>query len=184
VVVRRRRSNRHGSGSTDRLGDVLDRELAGVAVVLHDGRVPASRATVDHVVVGPGGVWIVEANRSTGRVERRSPDGRRASDVRLFVDGRDQTKLAGSVAPHVATIRAMLDPIGFGEAPLHAVVCFTSADWGWFARPFRVLGTTVTSPAGLVQAVRADGNWNHNVIDIIAGHLGASLRASAGVAAR
>ena len=42
------------------------------AVVLHDRRIPGSRANVDHIVVSPGGVFMVESKSYTHEVGSRS----------------------------------------------------------------------------------------------------------------
>ncbi|HKO86518.1 MAG TPA: nuclease-related domain-containing protein [Actinomycetota bacterium] len=44
-------------------------------VVLHDLAVPGSRANIDHLVIGPGGVFVIDSKRYRGRL-RLDPDGR------------------------------------------------------------------------------------------------------------
>jgi Nuclease-related domain len=39
--------------------------------VLHDRAVPGSRANVDHVVIGPSGVWVVDSKTCRGRLRVR-----------------------------------------------------------------------------------------------------------------
>ncbi len=39
--------------------------------VLHDLAVPGSRANIDHLVIGPTGVWVVDTKTFRGRVEAR-----------------------------------------------------------------------------------------------------------------
>ena len=54
---------RHGreQGAEERVGAFLERELDDVAIVLHDLQVPGSPARVDHVVVAPTGIWVVDS---------------------------------------------------------------------------------------------------------------------------
>ncbi len=40
-------------------------------VVLHDRRVPGSRANIDHLVIGRTGVWVLDTKTSRGRVSSR-----------------------------------------------------------------------------------------------------------------
>jgi hypothetical protein len=55
------------------------RLLAGLErqgwVVLHDLAVPGSRANIDHLVVGPGGVFVIDSKQYRGRLQL-DPSGR------------------------------------------------------------------------------------------------------------
>jgi len=43
--------------------------------ILHDRRIPGSRANIDHIVVAPSGVWIIDAKRYSDQlVQRRGKD--------------------------------------------------------------------------------------------------------------
>jgi hypothetical protein len=44
-------------------------------VVLHDLAVPGSRANLDHLVIGPGGVFVVDSKQYRGRLQL-DPSGR------------------------------------------------------------------------------------------------------------
>jgi hypothetical protein len=61
-----------GERRTARLLDPLERH--GWAV-LHDLAVPGSRANIDHLVIGPGGVFVVDSKQYRGRL-RLDPSGR------------------------------------------------------------------------------------------------------------
>jgi Nuclease-related domain len=61
-----------GERRTARLLGSLERH--GWAV-LHDLAVPGSRANIDHLVIGPGGVFVIDSKRYRGRL-RRDPSGR------------------------------------------------------------------------------------------------------------
>jgi hypothetical protein len=54
-----------GERRTARLLDLLERH--GWAV-LHDLAVPGSRANIDHLVIGPGGVFVVDSKQYRGRL--------------------------------------------------------------------------------------------------------------------
>ena len=47
---------------------VLDELPAGRWAVLHDRRVPGSRANLDHLVIGPSGVWVIDTKATRARV--------------------------------------------------------------------------------------------------------------------
>jgi len=54
----------HGEAATALLLDQLGRRWA----VLHDLRIPGSRANVDHLVIGPTGVWMLDTKTTRARV--------------------------------------------------------------------------------------------------------------------
>jgi hypothetical protein len=39
--------------------------------ILHDVRVPGSRANIDHLVIGPSGLWVVDSKTTRARVRAR-----------------------------------------------------------------------------------------------------------------
>jgi hypothetical protein len=57
-----------GEASTAR---VLDGLPARRWVVRHDLRIPGSRANLDHLVIGPSGVWVVDTKTTRARVRAR-----------------------------------------------------------------------------------------------------------------
>jgi hypothetical protein len=76
--------------------------LAGVRV-LHDRRVPGSKANIDHLSVGPAGVFVIDAKQYSGALEKRDLRGWFRVDERLYVAGRDRTKLVEGVAGQADT---------------------------------------------------------------------------------
>jgi hypothetical protein len=52
---------RQGAEGEERLGHRLDQLTGEGFVILHDRRVPGSQANIDHLVVGPTGVFVVDA---------------------------------------------------------------------------------------------------------------------------
>jgi hypothetical protein len=71
----------------------LTNDLGEAAVVLHDRKVPNTRGNIDHLVIAPSGIWIVDAKNYNGKVEVRDCGGWFSTDLRLHVNNRDQTKL-------------------------------------------------------------------------------------------
>lgn len=64
-----------GASGEIRLANRLDRDLDGTATVLHDRKVPKTRGNIDHLVVAPTGIWIVDAKNYSGKVECRDVGG-------------------------------------------------------------------------------------------------------------
>ena len=164
-------------GGERRLTRLLATELAD-AVTLHDRKVPTTRGTLDHLVIAPSGIWLIDARRDTGEVECRSTGPFGSGEPRSFVDGRNQTRLVHAMGWQVAAVRAQLDMIGFGEVPVRPVICFTSSRWARRDFPFEACGVLVTWPAALVERIGTPGSLDVRLIDLVAGHLSSSLAAA------
>jgi hypothetical protein len=125
--------------------------------VLHDRRIPGRRANIDHLVVAPSGIWVIDAKHYTGVVSTRDVGGWRRRDHRLYVGRRDCTGLIAGMAPQVAAVTAALG----GWIPTDAVrsaICFVGAEWSLLATPLAVGGITVTWPEALVRRIgQVDG---------------------------
>jgi hypothetical protein len=65
---------RRGADGERRTACLLDRLTREGFVVFHDLAVPGSPANVDHLVIGPSGVFVVDSKQWTGSV-RRGSDG-------------------------------------------------------------------------------------------------------------
>ncbi|HEV2643357.1 MAG TPA: nuclease-related domain-containing protein [Candidatus Elarobacter sp.] len=128
-------------------------------VPLHDRRIPGSQTGIDHVVIAPSGVWIVDSRLSRGRIERR---GRRAN-ARLFVDRRDRTNLVAETVTLGDAVRAA---IAVREVPIHRVLCFRGAEWPFFAKSFELDGVWVMWPKALIDAIVDAGGRGLAVPDI------------------
>jgi hypothetical protein len=58
-------------------------------VVLHDRRLPGSSANIDHIAIGPSGVYVIETKNISGKVE--------VAGDRLFVSAHDRGKFLAEV---------------------------------------------------------------------------------------
>ena len=83
-----------GSEGERKLATHLERAIGGQAIMLHDRRIPGTRANIDHLVVAATGVWIVDAKSYRGKVEQRDVGGWFTTDKRLFAGGRDRSGLS------------------------------------------------------------------------------------------
>jgi hypothetical protein len=142
-----------GAVGEERLGAALNALTSRGASVLHDRRVPGTRANIDHIVVSPSRIWVVDAKRYTGEVNRRDVGTVFRRDVRLYVGRRDCTKLVTGMDKQVAAVRAALES---DRPPITPALCFVDAEWRLFARPFDVDGVLVTWPKALVTKIAND----------------------------
>src|SRR5690606_35761953 len=56
-----------GARGEELLGRRLDGLVDSGVCVLHDRRIPGTKANIDHIAVCPGGVFVVDAKRYRGR---------------------------------------------------------------------------------------------------------------------
>jgi Nuclease-related domain. len=150
-----RRSTRvwkQGAAGEERLARRLDPLASEDIAVLHDRRVPASRANIDHIVVTRGRVWVIDSKSHQGRL-RRSVEGWLIGPriERLIVGARDRTELVDGVLGQVELVRGVV-----GNVPVTGVLCFTDAQWPLLGGPFTIRGVHVVWPRRLVKLLTAD----------------------------
>lgn len=127
-------------------------QLAAPARALHDRRIPGTRANIDHVVVAPSGVWVIDAKRYKDKRPVLHVEGGiiRPRVESLRIGGRDGTKLITGVRKQVALVTAALDD---PTIPVHGVLCFLDADWPMIGGSFAVDGVHVLWPRLLIKRI-------------------------------
>jgi hypothetical protein len=153
-----------GADGEQRVAEVLS-AVPGIKV-LHDRRIPGSKANIDHIAVTSTGVWVIDAKKYTGKVEIRDVGGWRRTDVRLFVRGRDQTKLVDGVLGQMHVVQAALAGDLHG-IPVQGVLCFVGCEWGMWARPKTVRSVSAVWPRALPELVTGAGPFRGYIDDII-----------------
>jgi len=113
-------------------------EVFGV-VSMHDRLIPGTNANIDHLVVTPWGVWVIDSRRYIGR----SPE--RTADDGLMVDGRRHDHLTDGVRLQCAQVRAVLDH----RIPVRGALCFVDASWPRSGADFEVDGVRICWPERL-----------------------------------
>lgn len=114
------RSWRTGAEGEEAVARVLGKRCKEPVVLLHDRRIPGSRANIDHIAVAPSGVWVIDAKKYKGRVEVRKP---LLGQAKLLINGRDKSKLADGLARQVALVEAAVAGV-----PVHGAFCLVDAD--------------------------------------------------------
>lgn len=159
------------------LGGLLDPLREEGIAVLHDRRIPGSRANIDHLVATPAGVFVIDAKNYNGRVERRDHGGWFSTDYRLYVGGRDKTVLIAGMAKQADAVREALAP-DLAQVPLTQAICFVSADWSLLARPLRFDEVHVLWPRALAKLLRAEGPLSREKIAEVERRLAVALPAA------
>lgn len=98
-----------GARGERKLGEKLA-SLGDSVIALHDRQVPKTRANIDHIVIGPAGVYVIDAKRYRNAKIAVRRSGGFLSPVRtqLMVSGRDNTKLVEAMNWQIAAVRAAL----------------------------------------------------------------------------
>jgi hypothetical protein len=151
-----------GAAGEAAVGARLDGLASESIRVMHDRRIPRSKANIDHIVVTPGGVWVIDTKRYAGKApEKRVEGGIVRPRVELLIyRGSDKTKLVDGVLKQVSHVQAAV-----GDVPVFGVLCFVDSDWGFFADAFTVNGVHVVWPRKLASM---RGKSVEPVIDVAA----------------
>jgi len=138
-----------GAVGEERLGARLDKLASdGSIAVLHDRLIPGTRANIDHIVVTPGGVWVVDSKRYHRQTPVLRVEGGlfRPRVEKLVVGGRDRTRLVDGVLGQVAVVREALP-----DVPVTGALCFIDAEWPLIGGAFVTRGVLVLWPKRLVK---------------------------------
>lgn len=165
-----------GAAGEERVAKVLADSLGDRAVLLHDRKVPATKGNIDHLVIAGTGVWIVDAKQYRGKVERRDVGGWFRSDLRLYVGGRDRTKLVDGLQWQHDAVVAALDG---GDVPVHSALSFVDAEWPLlFAKPLQLNGVWISWPKKLAGMIDKPGPLDDAAIEAAAWLLAERLPAN------
>ncbi len=159
-----------GAVGEEQLGGALE-TLDGVRV-LHDRRMPKSKANIDHILISSAGVFVVDAKRYRGRVQHRDAGSFFRPNVKLYVGSRDCTKLLDGVIRQAQVVRELLDD----DARVSPALCFIDSEWSLFGRPFAVDGVWIGWPKALGKWVTQDGSLGVEAVDAYAHRLAATLK--------
>jgi hypothetical protein len=120
---------KRGAIGETKVADAL-RTIAGVRV-LSDRRVPRTQGNIDHIVIGPAGVFVVDAKAYRGLIATKDRGGFFRRDERLYVGGRDRSRLADNMNWQVEAVRQVLVSADsrFVAVPVHPVLCFVDGEW-------------------------------------------------------
>jgi hypothetical protein len=151
-----------GANGEESLGRRLD-ALAGPSVrVLHDRRIPRMRTNIDHVVICPTGVCVIDAKQYKGRPHLRVDGGFFTERTeKLMVGSHDRSNLVDGVLKQVDLVRAAL---GDDAVPVRGFLCFIAADWPLFGGSFATRDVTALWPKKLAGLIAERGQLTEDSI--------------------
>jgi hypothetical protein len=153
-----------GAEGERKLGAGLDQFVPGLGTTLHDRRIPGTRANIDHIVVVPAGVFVVDAKNYRGKVEKRDVGGWFRRDERLYVGGRDRSGLVEGVRKQVTAVRESLDEAASSHVLTTGLLCFVDSDWPLLARPIQIDDVVALWPRALAKHLRTPGDLDPDEI--------------------
>jgi hypothetical protein len=109
-----------GAHAEELVGEALERRCRDEVAVLHDRRLPGSRANIDQIAIAPSGVWVIDTKRYAGRIEVRSP---LIGPAQLRIAGRDKTKLVDALARYCSAVATVVHELG-PAVRVHGAFCF------------------------------------------------------------
>jgi hypothetical protein len=156
-----------GARGEEALGRGLDRQAEKGVRVLHDRRIRGTRANIDHIAVGPSGVYAIDAKRYVDKRPSLRVEGGflRPRVEKLMVGSSDRSKLVEGSQWQVAKLRAALDDAGFVDVPAFGVLCFLDANWPLFGGSFSIGGVAVLWPKAVYERLSATGPLDVAAID-------------------
>lgn len=146
-----------GARGEERLAQRLDGLTEHGVRLLHDRRIPKTRANIDHIAVAPTGVYVIDAKRYQGRPHLRVEGGiLRPRVEKLMVGTRDCTKLVAGVQHQASLVKDALAAAG-QDVPVTGVLCFVEADWPLIGGDFTTAGVRVLWPKKAAQLLTSAG---------------------------
>lgn len=144
-----------GAVGEERLGARLDSLASDTIAVLHDRRIPGTKANIDHIAITAAGIWVIDAKRYRGRPELKIEGGILRSRVeKVLVGRRDCTMLVDGVLKQIDLVREVV-----GDLPVTGALCFVEADWPLMGGAFTTRGVHALWPKRLAKLlVEAEGS--------------------------
>ncbi len=149
-----------GAVGEERLGPALTQVAEAVGgFALHDRAIPGSAANLDHIVIVPAGVFVVDSKRWSGRIEIKDVGGWFKTDIRVYVGGRDRSNVITSGQKQAERINGALRAAAVDDSLVcRAAMCFVEGEWPLLgASDHRIGGVHVCPPRTLYKHLQAPG---------------------------
>jgi len=153
--------------------------LAGVPDirVFHDRRVHGTRGNIDHLVIAPAGVFVVDAKHYQGLIRIRNRGWFFRPDWRLHVGSRDCSRLARAMSWQVDAVARVLTTAGVDPLPpVTPVLCFVQGSWPLFRAPDEFEGVRLEGTGSLIKLIVETPELTQEEIERLASLLAIALR--------
>jgi len=149
------------------------------AVILTDRQVPGTKSNIDHIVVAPSGVWIIDSKNWRGKIQYKSAT-RMGMSRRLLVDGKDRTSAVEAIFNQVIPVAQI---IGDKSVPIKPALVFIEGDWSDISatrllagRPHQYLTVWIAWPKAIWKKINEPGPLDADSVKRIGAALDAALR--------
>ncbi|WP_030527274.1 nuclease-related domain-containing protein [Phycicoccus jejuensis] len=161
-----------GAIGEEKLGKGLNAQAGDTVRLLHDRRIPRTRANIDHIAVTAHGVVVIDAKRYKGRPSLRVEGGiLRPRVEKLMIGSRDCSKLVDGVLKQVSLVR---DIVG-EDVRVTGALCFLDADWPLLGGDFTTREVRVLWPKKLYKHLQQPGPLDAAAVDALHRRLAAAL---------
>jgi len=146
-----------GAVGEEQLGQAFAKKAGDQLRVLNDRAIPKTRANIDHLVVCPSGVFVVDAKRYEDARPKLQVTGWPFGPRRewLYVGGRERTKLVEGMHKQLSLVRDAL--AHRPDVAVCGVLCFVDADWPVIGGSFTVRDVQVMWPKKLIAMLGEPG---------------------------
>jgi hypothetical protein len=153
-----------GARGEVRLAKALE-GIVGVRV-LHDRSVRRTKGNIDHIVIAPAGIFVVDAKRYEGQIHIRSRGWFFKPDYRLYVGRHDRSRLAEGLTWQVQAVHAALQSARVEPMPtVTPVICFVDGEWPLLSPPDSYAGVRLESERSIVKLITASQQLDDAAID-------------------
>jgi hypothetical protein len=160
------RSWARGAGGEELVEQALSKRCSDIPV-LHDRRIPGSRANIDHIAIAASGVWVIDTKRYRGKIQVAKPlFGTRT----LRIAGRDQTKLVDGLAKQEALVMAAAADVGL-NIQVEGCFCFVDSELPLFGTP-TINGLSIFGRRGMANQLNAPGGLTADDVLTVAAAMG------------
>jgi hypothetical protein len=163
-----------GAEGEEEVARRLTKHLREEAVLLHDRRMPRTKANIDHIAVARSGVWVIDAKRYKGKATVSKPF---LGEAKLMIAGRNRSHLAGGLARQVDAVEAVMAEFG-ATVPVHGAFCFVGTELPAIGT-LTFGGYPLLSPRRLAGRIKKRGRTaESNLVDAVAAHLSSRFPAA------
>lgn len=166
-----------GAHGEEVFGAFLDRLTDTGLYLLHDRRLPPTKANIDHIVIAPTGVYVIDAKNYAGRAHLQVEGGIFSPRVeKLMVGRRNCKKLVDGVRKQVDRVSELLARDGIGQdVPVRGMLVFIEGDWPVIGGSFTVGGLNVLWPKKARKIITAPGPLGDDRLHVLHRHLAAEF---------
>jgi hypothetical protein len=148
------------------------------AVILTDRQVPGTKSNIDHIVIAPSGVWIIDSKVWKGKIEYKS-ETKKSTAKRLFVGGKDRTSAVEAIFNLVIPVAQVL---GDQSVPIKPALVFIEGDWSDISgarvlagKPYQHLSVWISWPKAIWKKINEPGPLDADAVKRIGAELDKAL---------